>query len=224
MDPSAPRDSFRLTYNCVGVGDNAMTYNDGWVRHVSSSTAGVRANREGHLAAPLCVCVRGGGGGSHCQLPPLPLDPPRSLCYPPCSYHIVQRFTSPLPLFSGACFPCICRYHIVHHLNGRLHWTELPTRFAATLEAHAEHDALCFVGTSFFQVGCGVDELHRTCPHATLFACSARLRYTHRMRCVMPTPLLLHRSALRSWRGSTATCCVTCRGTAPGWRPWMTRS
>lgn len=29
IDPSAPRDSYRLTYNCAGVGDNAMTYNDG---------------------------------------------------------------------------------------------------------------------------------------------------------------------------------------------------
>ncbi len=44
-------------------------------------------------------------------------------------------------------------YHIVHHLNSTLHWSELPGRLVATLEAHAEHDALCFIGTSFFQVG-----------------------------------------------------------------------
>ncbi|KAL4446747.1 hypothetical protein ABPG77_007991 [Micractinium sp. CCAP 211/92] len=73
IDPAAPRDSYRLTFNCAGVGDNAMTYNDG--------------------------------------------------------------------------------YHIVHHLNSTLHWSELPARLVATLEAHAEHDALCFIGTSFFQVG-----------------------------------------------------------------------
>lgn len=41
----------------------------------------------------------------------------------------------------------------MHHLNSTLHWSELPGRLAATLEAHAEHDALCFIGTSFFQVG-----------------------------------------------------------------------
>ncbi|KAL4425429.1 hypothetical protein ABPG75_009445 [Micractinium tetrahymenae] len=76
IDPAAPRDSYRLTYNCAGVGDNAMTYNDG--------------------------------------------------------------------------------YHIVHHLNSTLHWSELPGRLADSLEAHAEHDALCFIGTSFFQVGAAV--------------------------------------------------------------------
>ena len=42
-------------------------------------------------------------------------------------------------------------YHIVHHVNGRMHWSELPGRFAATLEQHAERGALCFVGISFFE-------------------------------------------------------------------------
>ena len=31
-------------------------------------------------------------------------------------------------------------YHIQHHLNSRLHWSELPGRFRETLDAHAAED------------------------------------------------------------------------------------
>lgn len=44
-------------------------------------------------------------------------------------------------------------YHIIHHVNSKLHWTQLPVRFMETLEKHAEEDALVFDGLSFFEIG-----------------------------------------------------------------------
>ena len=47
-------------------------------------------------------------------------------------------------------------YHAGHHANGRLHWTELPGSFMASLPAHAAADALVFHGVHFFEVGIAV--------------------------------------------------------------------
>ena len=60
-------------------------------------------------------------------------------------------------------------YHAGHHANGRLHWTELPTAFMASLDVAAREDALVFHGVHFFQVGLAV-----------LLGRSAGLRYLAR--------------------------------------------
>jgi len=44
-------------------------------------------------------------------------------------------------------------YHVIHHLNARLHWTEIPDYFYQTKDKHAEGGALTFRGVHFFEVG-----------------------------------------------------------------------
>jgi fatty acid desaturase len=44
-------------------------------------------------------------------------------------------------------------YHVVHHLNARLHWTEMPGYFHETVEKHRANAALTFRGIHFFDVG-----------------------------------------------------------------------
>ena len=35
-------------------------------------------------------------------------------------------------------------YHIIHHLNSRLHWSLLPQRFIDTLQAHDDKSTFYF--------------------------------------------------------------------------------
>mmetsp|Transcript_18059 Transcript_18059/g.52683 ORF Transcript_18059/g.52683 Transcript_18059/m.52683 type:complete len:669 (+) Transcript_18059:621-2627(+) len=44
-------------------------------------------------------------------------------------------------------------YHIVHHLNARKHWSEMPQSFIDNVAKYEEHGALCFEGLFFFEVG-----------------------------------------------------------------------
>jgi len=44
-------------------------------------------------------------------------------------------------------------YHIVHHINSRIHWAEMPQRFLKELPKYAEEGAITFSGLHFFQVG-----------------------------------------------------------------------
>lgn len=43
-------------------------------------------------------------------------------------------------------------YHIVHHLNSKTHWTEMPQRFLDTIDKHAEEDAIIIQGMPALEV------------------------------------------------------------------------
>lgn len=44
-------------------------------------------------------------------------------------------------------------YHITHHINSRIHWTDMPKHFLDNLETYAENNALIFDGLGFFDIG-----------------------------------------------------------------------
>ena len=44
-------------------------------------------------------------------------------------------------------------YHVEHHLNSRLHWSEFPVQLAKRLHLYKRHDALIFQGLGFMRIG-----------------------------------------------------------------------
>jgi len=44
-------------------------------------------------------------------------------------------------------------YHIVHHINSRLHWSDMPKRFLEDLPTYAKEGAIVFSDLHFMQVG-----------------------------------------------------------------------
>jgi fatty acid desaturase len=47
-------------------------------------------------------------------------------------------------------------YHVTHHINSRVHWTELAFYFLKNLEKYAENNVLVFNGLGFFDIGLNV--------------------------------------------------------------------
>lgn len=44
-------------------------------------------------------------------------------------------------------------YHIIHHVNPRVHWTDMPKTFLSKMDEHIAEDSLVFMGIGFFEVG-----------------------------------------------------------------------
>jgi len=47
-------------------------------------------------------------------------------------------------------------YHVTHHINSRVHWTEMAFHFLNNLEKYVENDVLVFDGLGFFDIGLNV--------------------------------------------------------------------
>ena len=47
-------------------------------------------------------------------------------------------------------------YHVTHHINSRIHWTDMPGHFLKNIDKYHESKVLVFSGLGFFDVGFNV--------------------------------------------------------------------
>jgi hypothetical protein len=101
-----------------------------------------------------CLQLWADSRGQGCEPPPTPgsdprLRPPNPFARPHRSQHVFVDPDSPGDDYTLTynCLACPDNartyndgYHVVHHANSRLHWSELPARFLATLDAHDSRD------------------------------------------------------------------------------------
>jgi fatty acid desaturase len=73
------------------------------------------------------------------------VDPARPRNNYALTYNCVNTFDNQVTFNDG--------YHIVHHVNSRLHWSLMPEEFMKNIETFGKEDALTFEGIGFFQVG-----------------------------------------------------------------------
>lgn len=61
------------------------------------------------------------------------------------AYQAMNHFDNQLGFNDG--------YHVTHHLNSQVHWTDLPYEFLKNIDKYAEHDVMVFDGLSIFMAG-----------------------------------------------------------------------
>jgi len=81
-----------------------------------------------------------GNWSQHCLVDPNRSESNYALTYNCMNHHLNQS------LFNDG-------YHVTHHINGGLHWSELPSYFMKNLPKYIENDGILFRGLHFADVG-----------------------------------------------------------------------